>query len=120
MAKQDCNATTEDAQHPAQQGLTRKYSKDKSKCLVTFWLPKEAAPEARCVTVVGTFNNWDPKLHMMKKLESGDFGLRVELQAGKEYAFRYIIDETCWVNAWDADKYVWCDYGQCENSVIVT
>ena len=68
MAKQEHNTTKEDAQPPAKQELTRKYSKDKSKCLVTFWLPKEAAPEARCVTVAGTFNNWDPKLHMLEEV----------------------------------------------------
>jgi 1,4-alpha-glucan branching enzyme len=120
MAKQERNSTKGDVQHPDVPGLSREYSKDKSKCLVTFWLPKAAAPEARSVSVAGTFNNWNPKLHMMKKLQSGDFGLRVALEAGKEHAFRYIIDEARWVNAWDADKYVWCDYGQCENSVIVT
>ena len=120
MAKPNNIATTQDTQQPAKQGLARKYSKDKSKCLVTFWLPKEAAPDARCVAVAGTFNNWDPNSHLLKKLEKGDFALKVELEAGQEHAFRFIIDETCWVNAWNADKYVWSAYGNSENSVIIT
>ncbi len=56
----------------------------------------------------------------MNRVESGDFALMVELEAGKEYEFRYLIDGTRWENAWNADKYVWSEYAGCENSVIVT
>jgi len=44
----------------------------------------------------------------------------LELEAGKEFEFRFVIDGARWENAWNADKYVWCDHAQCENSVIIT
>jgi 1,4-alpha-glucan branching enzyme len=102
------------------QRIERKYSKDKSKCRITFWLPREFAPEACCIAVAGSFNGWDPYSHRLNKLESGDFSLMVEVAAGKEHEFRFIIDESRWENAWNADRYVWSDFGNCDNSVIVT
>jgi 1,4-alpha-glucan branching enzyme len=102
--------------HP---GIKRKYSKDRSTCQVTFWLSKQAVPGARVVAVAGDFNNWDMHAHKMKKLKSGDYSLMVELEPGKEYEFRYLIDETHWKNAWNADKYVWSPYGNCENAVLI-
>jgi hypothetical protein len=56
----------------------------------------------------------------MKRLENGDFSLAIELPAGQEHRFRFVIDGVRWENAWNADKYVWCDYAQCENSVVAT
>jgi 1,4-alpha-glucan branching enzyme len=102
------------------QRIERKYSKDKSKCHITFWLPREFAPEARCIDVAGSFNGWDQYSHLLNKLKNGEFSLVVEVEAGKEYEFRYFIDETRWENAWNADRYVWSDYVNCDNSVIVT
>jgi len=55
-----------------------------------------------------------------EKLDSGEFSLRVEVEAGKEHEFRFIIDETRWKNAPNADRYVWSEFGNCDNSVIVT
>ena len=109
-----------ETQDHATHGLKREYSKDKSKCQVTFWLPKEAAPEARCIALAGTFNNWNEKSHIMNKRKNGDFVLKVELDADQEYTFRFLIDEVRWENAWNADKYVGSAYGGCENSVIIT
>jgi 1,4-alpha-glucan branching enzyme len=102
------------------QVMARKFSKDKSKCRVTFWLPQGAAPDARSVAVAGSFNDWDLQSHQMSKLDNGDYTLVIELEAGKEHEFRFIVDDTSWENAWNADKYVWSEHGNCENSVVVT
>ena len=102
------------------QRIERKYSKDQSKCRITFWLPREFAPEARCIAVAGSFNGWNQYSHLLSKLENGELSLVVEVEAGREYEFRFIIDETRWENASNADRYVWSDIGNCENSVIVT
>ncbi len=102
-----------------QQVMRRKHSSDKTRCTVTFWLPKAAAPDARCVSVAGGFNSWCVDRHPMKRLKNGDFSLEIELEAGKEHQFRFVIDGVRWENAWNADKYVWCEHAQCENSVIV-
>ncbi len=104
----------------SQQLMKRRHSSDKTRCSVTFWLPKDAAPDARCVAVAGSFNDWCVDRHPMKRLKDGDFALEVELEAGKEHQFRFVIDGVRWENAWNADKYVWCEHAQCENSVIIT
>ncbi len=100
--------------------MSRKYSSDKTRCRVTFWFPGQAAPDADSVTVAGSFNEWSADQYPMKRLKNGDFSLELELDAGKEYQFRFVIDGVRWENAWNADKYVWCDHAQSENSVINT
>jgi 1,4-alpha-glucan branching enzyme len=115
-AKRVSTSSAKIVSHP---GIKRKYSKDNSTCRVTFWLSRQMAPEDQCVAVAGNFNNGDIHAHKMKKLKSGDYSLMVELEPGKEYEFRYLIDEKRWENARDADKYVWSSYGNCENSVVI-
>lgn len=103
-----------------QQLMRRKHSSDQTRCTVTFWLPREAAPDANSVMEAGSFNDWCVDGHSMERSKDGDFSLERELPAGKDYQFRFVIDGARWENAWNADKYVWCDHAQCENSVIVT
>lgn len=76
----------------------------KSRCQITFWLPRESAPEARSIAVAGGFNDWDQYSHLLKRLENGEFKLVVEVQAGREYEFRFVIDDTRWENAWNVDR----------------
>jgi 1,4-alpha-glucan branching enzyme len=100
--------------------MKRTYSKDKTRCRVTFWLPQSAAPNAVSVTVAGSFNDWSSDRHPMKRLKNGDFSLAIDLPAGQEHEFRFLVDGMRWVNAWNADKYAWSDHACCDNSVIVT
>ena len=86
---------------------------------VTFLLPAAVAAGATTVAVAGTFNDWSVDHDPLTRLENGDFALELELEAGKEYAFRFVIDGVRWENAWNADKYVWSDFAHCENSVVV-
>jgi len=111
------NAASEADNH---RSISRKYSSDYTGCCVTFWLPREAAPDAKSVVLAGSFNDWSLDRHPMVRLNNGDFSLELELEAGKEYTFRFLIDGARWENAWNADKYVWSDYAQAENSVITT
>jgi len=120
MKRRTKTTQKQDVEQNGIQRIERTYSKDKSKCRIAFRLPKDFAPAARCIAVAGSFNGWDRFSHPLKKQKSGEFSLVVEVRAGMEYEFRFIIDETRWENAWNADKYVWSDYGNCENSVIVT
>jgi len=100
-------------------GIRKKYVKSGPTCKVTFTLPKEAAPEARNVAVVGDFNGWDPVGTMMKKLKDGTFTATVDLEKDREYQFRYLIDSEKWENDWNADKYVPTPYGDGDNSVVI-
>ena len=55
----------------------------------------------------------------MKKSKSGAFTTTLDLEPGREYQFRYLLDEKIWGNDSDADKSVFSPYGDSENSVIV-
>ena len=100
-------------------GLKKHYAKSRNLCKVTFTLPKMAATHANSVSLVGDFNNWSGNAHPMKKLESGDFTATVELEPGREYQFRYLIDGSRWENDWNADKYVRSPFGDSDNSVVI-
>lgn len=100
--------------------LKRTYSRDKARCRVTFWLPRAAALDAISVALAGSFNDWSAERHPLKRLRNGDYSLSVDLPAGQEYEFRFLVDGARWENAWNADKYVWSEYARCHNSVIVT
>jgi 1,4-alpha-glucan branching enzyme len=65
--------------------------------------------------VVGDFNNWEPMT--MDQLKDGRFKAVVELDAGNDYQFRYLLNGSEWVNEEEADKYAPNPYAG-ENSVI--
>lgn len=99
-------------------GIQKEYLADKQICQVTFRLPKMAAEDAKRVCVVGDFNNWRSDAAPMKRLKNGDYTIKLELEAGREYQFRYLIDESKWENDWHADGYVRSPFGDCDNSVV--
>jgi FixJ family two-component response regulator len=101
------------------QGIKKEYVEDEKLCKVTFRLPGISALAAKRVCIVGDFNNWDVHQNPMKKMENGDYVVTLDLAPGKEYQFRYLIDESRWENAWNADKYVKNPYGDSDNSVVV-
>jgi hypothetical protein len=100
-------------------GIKKQYLETTPTCKVTFRFPNEAAPEAQKVTIVGDFNGWDKERTLMKKLESGDFTVTLELKSGKEYKFKYLVDENRWENDWGADKYIPSPHGYDDSVVVV-
>lgn len=99
--------------------MKKQFSKTHSTCKVTFQLPKDAAPEAQSILVVGDFNDWQPNKGITLKLDrNGFFKAEIELETGKEYQFRYLIDQARWENDWSADKYVPSPFQGIENSVV--
>lgn len=101
-------------------GIKKEYRNDAGVCRVTFTLPKEAVNGSESVCVVGDFNNWDTHANPMEKAEGGEFFAVFDLDPGREYQFRYLIDESRWENDWNADRYVKSCYGDSDNSVVVT
>lgn len=99
-------------------GIQKKYLSDKRLCEVTFKLPRTAAAEAKRVSIVGDFNDWDSHANRMKRLKNGDFSIKIHLEPGRDYQFRYLIDESRWENDWQADSYVKSPFGDSENSVV--
>ena len=98
--------------------LKKQYNETKPVCKVTFKLTKDVAHSASQANLAGDFNNWDIESYPMKKLKSGEFTISLDLEKGKEYQFKYIIDGTAWLNETEADKFVPNEF-QSENSVIV-
>ena len=102
-----------------QAGITKEYPQGKNVCRVTFRYPRIAAPDAKNVSVVGDFNDWNAYAHSMRKLTNGDFTTTLKLRPGREYEFQYLIDGMKWENDRNADKYVKSPYGDGEISVVV-
>jgi 1,4-alpha-glucan branching enzyme len=98
--------------------LQKHFIKSKHACKVTFSLPKEATNGFKDVKILGDFNNWEKELAIPMKAENGGFKASLELNPGREYEFRYLINDETWENDWDADKYSMTPYGV-ENSVVV-
>jgi 1,4-alpha-glucan branching enzyme len=96
--------------------LKKRFFKTKPTCQVTFQLPKDV--EAKRANLVGEFNDWDETADPMKKVK-GVWKTILELDQGKEYQFRYLVNGSEWHNDDAADKYVPNDLGS-ENSVVTT
>ena len=100
--------------------IKKQYLKSRPVCKVTFRLPKLAAPSAKDVRLVGDFNEWNTaSATALKKLSNGEFTVTVELETGREYGFKYLIDGQKWENHWNADKYVHNAHGSDDSVVIV-
>lgn len=113
-------AEKSDASDAPATGIKKDYLTTKNKCMVTFRLPSIAAPNAKCVCIVGEFNGWNMRANPMKKQKNGDYSITLELAPGRQYQYRYLIDESKWENDWRADKYVRSPLGNCDNSVVIT
>lgn len=99
-------------------GLQKRYLKSKNVGKITFCLPSEAASEAQTVYLVGDFNGWDPTATPMSRLKSGEFKVTLDLETGREYEYRYLIDGRLWENDWAADQYRPAGIPGAENSVV--
>ena len=97
----------------------KQFSKSKPVCKVSFRLDAAEASGATKVQLLGDFNNWDESAEPMTALKSKDFTATVELEAGKEYQFRYLIDGSVWKNDAQADFYAANSFGE-KNGVIST
>jgi len=98
--------------------LKKQFLKSKPVCKVTFKFEKEAAKSASSVKLVGDFNGWDLTTAPMKKLKNGSFTATLDLEVGKEYQFRYLLDDDSWENDWAADAYVPSPASYDDNSVV--
>lgn len=98
-------------------GIEKRFLKIRPVCKVTFRLPAEAAPEAETVCVMGEFNNWSRDATPMKRQRNGSFSVSVDVEIGRAYRFRYLIDGWKFENDWAADRYEANPYGG-EDSVV--
>jgi 1,4-alpha-glucan branching enzyme len=98
--------------------LEKKFLKGKSVCKVKFALSGDQYKSASTILLVGDFNNWQLGDTPLKKAKTGVWSVSLDLETGKEYQFRYLIDGNLWENDAEADKYIPSGLGS-ENSVII-
>ena len=91
----------------------RKLSKDKYS--VTFSMP--ALASITDLFLVGEFNQWNETATPMAKAEDGTWSVKLTLDGGKDYQYRYHDSNGDWHNDWAPDAYVRNQYGA-DNSVV--
>lgn len=88
------------------------------KTAVIFEFPN--APWVKQVHLVGDFNNWnETATPLSPALNGGVWRVRLELERGRQYQFRYLVNKREWHNDWHAERYVPNIHGS-DNSVVVT
>ncbi|MDI6758788.1 MAG: isoamylase early set domain-containing protein [Candidatus Omnitrophota bacterium] len=54
------------------------------------------APQAKCVSLAGSFNNWDTKANNTKKDSKGNWSTKISLESGR-HEYKFFVDGT-WLN----------------------
>ncbi len=99
--------------------LKKQYIKSRNVYKVTFRLAKHEQPDYKITSVylVADFNDWSFTATPMDRLKNGDYKVIIELEPGKKYEFRYLLNGEKWYNEWEADEYIMGDFGK-DNCVI--
>lgn len=86
---------------------------------VTFELPSTMWAER--VNLVGEFNDWDTAATpMVHQRNDANWRATVELEPGRRYRFRYLVDGKEWLNDWRADDHAENPYGSFDSVVDLT
>lgn len=94
--------------------VQKTYYKTKDYCKVKF---SYKADEAETIAIVGLNSDWKTTITMSKK-KDGSFTADVNLPKDSIHEFKYLVNETLWVNDPEADKEVPNAFGG-SNSVVV-
>src|SRR5271165_1870424 len=95
-----------------------KSRKAKGRASVTFTL--EPSVDAQTAAVCGEWNDWSAGADVMRRDAEGGFSLTVDLDAGRAYRFRYLLDDGRWENDWAADAYLPNSFGGDDSVVDLT
>ena len=71
-------------------------------CTLTFALPTSALGGP--VSVVGTFNDWTPGAHPLRRRSNGTASTSVTVPTGTTVRFRYLGEHGHWFDDADADE----------------
>ena len=94
--------------------VQKTYYKTKDYCKVKFSFSVE---NAETIEILGLNSDWKNSVIMSKK-KDGSFIADVNLPKDSTHEFKYLVNETLWVNEPEADKEVPNAFGG-SNSVIV-
>ncbi|ABM29063.1 isoamylase early set domain-containing protein [Nitratidesulfovibrio vulgaris] len=98
--------------------ISKKFLKTRPVCKVRFVLPSSQCEGVETVCLVGEFNGWNEQRNPMKRGRDGSFSVEVELETGREYRFRYLLDGCRWANDSDADGYEYCPFANADNALV--
>ncbi len=90
----------------------------KGKARVTFTVDPRVGAQA--AAVCGEWNGWSADADVMQRDAEGGFSVTVDLDAGRAYRFRYLLDGQRWDNDWAADAYLRNDFGGDDSVVDLT
>lgn len=96
--------------------IKREVQKKDAKVKLTFVQPYEASQST--ISLVGDFNNWDPKANKLVKRANGTASVSLTVDAGQKLVFRYVREDGTWFNDEAADAYEPSEHGA-ENCVVV-
>lgn len=99
--------------------IKKQFLKNKPECKVTFKFEKQSGVVAESVKVIGDFNNWNLDTEPMKPLKSGDFTQTINLNSGSKVQFRYLINDTEWLNDSQADSFIDNGLGDFEKNGVL-
>ncbi|HXL58777.1 MAG TPA: isoamylase early set domain-containing protein [Chitinophagaceae bacterium] len=94
--------------------VQKTYFKTKDYCKVKFTFTFE---NAETVEILGLNSDWENSIVMSKK-KDGTFTCDVSLPKNTQHEFKYLVNETIWINEPDADSENPNEFGG-KNSVIV-
>ena len=97
--------------------MKKQISKTTKKATVTFSISAELLNGAKKASVAGEFNGWNPEANPFRMCK-GVGSAKVELEKGKEYQYKFVINGEKWVHDPEADKQVGNEFGE-TNSVVV-
>ena len=76
------------------------------KAKITFTLPADHVIGADECVLLGEFNNWNiEEAIYLQKQDDGSMRAEVELPAGRDYQYRYLLGNGSWVND-DGEKII--------------
>jgi 1,4-alpha-glucan branching enzyme len=91
-------------------------SLDENKVIVTFEIPGTVWADR--INLVGDFNDWDRENLPFRHNREDNWYVKVELDRGREYRFRYLINGDYWGYDWHADKHVLGDDGSSDSIIV--
>ena len=96
--------------------IHKRCSVNPGKVVVVFEIPSTIWADR--INLVGDFNNWDRESLPLRQDRQANWQVEIELDAGREYRFRYLFDGASWVYDWYADKSLTDSGGGCDSIVI--
>jgi len=97
--------------------IHKRPSTDESKVVITFEIPGSVWADR--IHLVGDFNSWDRQSLPFRLTRQDTWQVELELEQGREYRFRYLVDGADWRSDRHADLHTLGSDGALD-SVIIT